>query len=117
MQQRNLNALLILCALLGSLSVGASAQVQLPKNPKAEDIVERAILFYGSRPVLQAIQKNGRLRANVKFHTTDGMREGKTFTQFIRKPKLADDLQDRWKHENVCQKINLITNKGSHFYR
>jgi hypothetical protein len=87
MQRRSFLILLFLA------SVGnAFAQVQLPKNPKAEDIVERAILFYGSRPVMQAIQKNGRIRANVKFHAADGVREGKTFTQFIRKPKLNEDL-------------------------
>ena len=89
---RNLFRYLMLCALCAALSASAFAQIELPKNPKVEDIVERAILFYGSRPVMAAIQKNGRLRANVKFHTADGVREGKTYTQFIRKPKLVEDL-------------------------
>jgi hypothetical protein len=82
----------ILYSLLLVWSVPALAQLELPKNPTAENIVERAILFYGSRPVMAAIQKNGRLRANVKFHTAEGVREGKTYTQFIRKPKLGEDL-------------------------
>ncbi|NOT63455.1 MAG: hypothetical protein HOP19_24860 [Acidobacteria bacterium] len=90
--QRNFNRCLTLCALCLALGASVFAQIELPKNPKAEDIVERAILLYGSRPVMAAIQKNGRLRANVKFHTTDGVREGKTYTQFIRKPKLGEDL-------------------------
>lgn len=68
------------------------AYAQLPKNVKPEDIVERAIIAYGSRPVLQAIQKNGTLRANVKFHAPDGVREGRTISKFIRKAKLAEDL-------------------------
>ncbi len=89
---RNLFRYLTLCALCATLSASAFAQIELPKNPKVEDIVERAILFYGSRPVITAIQKNGRLRANVKFHTADGVREGKTYTQFTRKPKLVEDL-------------------------
>ena len=87
-----LTMVLTLCALCAALSASAFAQIELPKNPTAENIVERAILFYGSRPVMAAIQKNGRLRANVKFHTADGVREGKTYTQFIRKPKLNEDL-------------------------
>jgi hypothetical protein len=64
----------------------------LPKNVKPEDLVERAIYAYGSRPVLQAIQKNGTLRANVKFFTPEGEREGRTTSKFIRKAKLEEDL-------------------------
>lgn len=64
----------------------------LPKNVKPEDLVERAIYAYGSRPVLQTIQKNGTLRANVKFFTPEGEREGRITSKFIRKPKLAEDL-------------------------
>jgi hypothetical protein len=64
----------------------------LPKNVKPEDLVERAIFAYGSRPVLQAIQKNGTLRANVKFFTPEGEREGRTTSKFIRKAKLEEDL-------------------------
>ena len=64
----------------------------LPKTVKAEDLVERAIFAYGSRPVLQNIQKNGTLRANVKFFTPEGQREGRITSKFIRKPKLNDDL-------------------------
>ena len=91
---RIFNQFITLSFLLSFAPLFAAAQApgQLPKIPKAEDIVERAILFYGSRPVMAAIQKNGRLRANVKFHTADGVREGKTLTQFIRKPKLGEDL-------------------------
>ena len=69
-----------------------AVQAQAPKNLKPEDIVERAIFAYGSRPVLQAVQKNGTLRANVKFYTADGVREGRTVSKFIRKPKLDEDL-------------------------
>ena len=100
MQQRIFSYIIMLGVIVGGLSLStyaqakaqAQGQLQLPKVPKAEDIVERAMLFYGSRPIMEAIQKNGRLRANVKFHTPDGVREGKTYTQFIRKPKLGEDL-------------------------
>lgn len=64
----------------------------LPKNIKPEDLVERAIYAYGSRPVLQKIQNNGTLRANVKFFTAEGERDGRITSKFIRKPKLAEDL-------------------------
>jgi hypothetical protein len=77
---------------LGWALLPVRADAQNPKNIKPEDIVERAIYAYGSRPVLQAVQKNGTLRANVKFHTADGVREGRTVSKFIRKPKLEEDL-------------------------
>jgi hypothetical protein len=85
-----LRFILVAAALL--IALPGAAPAQLPKNAKPEDIVERAILAYGSRPVLQVIQKNGTLRANVKFHTAEGVREGRTISKFIRKPKLGDDL-------------------------
>ena len=62
------------------------------KTPKPEEVVERAILAYGSRAALYAIQRNGILRALVKFHTPEGIREGKSATKFIRKQKLNEDL-------------------------
>jgi hypothetical protein len=63
------------------------------KKPKPEDIVERSIiLYYGSRAGLYGIQRNGTLRALIKFFTADGTREGKSVTKFIRKGKLAEDL-------------------------
>ncbi len=68
------------------------APSQANKNIKPEDLVERTIFAYGSRPVLQTIQKNGTLRANVKFFSADGTREGRTISKFIRKPKLEEDL-------------------------
>jgi hypothetical protein len=62
------------------------------KKPKPEDVVERSILFYGSRAALYGIQRNGTLRALIKFFTDEGTREGKSVTKFIRKGKLAEDL-------------------------
>jgi len=66
------------------------------KKPKPEEVVERSILVYtygGGRPVLYGIQRNGTLRALIKFFTPEGTREGKSVTKFIRKPKLAEDLR------------------------
>ena len=70
------------------LRIGASEQ----KPPKPEDVVERSIIFYGSRAALYGIQRNGTLRALIKFYTSDGIREGKSVTKFIRKGKLGEDL-------------------------
>lgn len=78
-----------LCICLpASLLTAAGAE----KNPKPEDVVERTILAYGSRAALYGIQRNGTLRALIKFITPEGAREGKSVTKFIRKEKLADDL-------------------------
>jgi hypothetical protein len=67
-------------------------QVQADKNPKPEDVVERTILAYGSRVGLYTVQRNGTLRALVKFITPQGTSEGKSVTKFIRKEKMKDDL-------------------------
>ena len=66
--------------------------VRADKNPKPEDVVERAIAFYGSRAALYTVQRNGTLRALVKLFTPEGKREGKSVTKFIRKEKMKDDL-------------------------
>jgi len=85
-------AVLLLSLFLSSPIIrptGAVAQ----KKPKPEDIVERSIMLnYGSRAGLYGVQRNGTLRALIKFFTPEGTREGKSVTKFIRKPKLAEDL-------------------------
>ncbi|HEY6403330.1 MAG TPA: hypothetical protein VI479_18050, partial [Blastocatellia bacterium] len=73
------------------ITISAGAQKKL----KPEDIIERSILVYtylGGRPVLYGIQRNGTLRALIKFFGPDGNSEGKSVTKFIRKGKLAEDL-------------------------
>jgi hypothetical protein len=69
-----------------------SEQVRADKNPKPEDVVERTILAYGSRVGLYTVQRNGTLRALIKFITPQGTSEGKSVTKFIRKEKMKDDL-------------------------
>jgi hypothetical protein len=66
--------------------------VRADKIPKPEDVVERAIAFYGSRAGIYTVQRNGTLRALVKLFTPEGKREGKSVTKFIRKEKMKDDL-------------------------
>lgn len=79
---------LCLCLLASPLNA-----VRAQKNPKPEDVVERSIMaYYGARVGLYGIQRNGTLRALIKFITPDGIREGKSVTKFIRKEKLAEDL-------------------------
>lgn len=88
--------MLFSCVLL-SLSLGVllsrTDQVSAEKDPKPEEVAERAILAYGGRAGLYAVQRNGTLRALVKFISGDSSREGKTVTKFIRKEKLKDDLR------------------------
>jgi hypothetical protein len=84
-------AVLLLSLVLSSIAIlptDAGAQ----KKPKPEDVVETSILFYGSRAALYGVQRNGTLRALIKFFTDEGTREGKSVTKFIRKGKLAEDL-------------------------
>ena len=82
--------LLILCL---CIPAGRPAQVGAQKNPKPEDVVEISIRsYYGTRAGLYGIQRNGSLRALIKFFTPEGTREGKSVTKFIRKEKLAEDL-------------------------
>ena len=89
--QRLVNAVFT-SALCICLTAGLLTAVRADKNPKPEEIVERAIVAYGSRAALYGVQRNGTLRALIKFITPNGTREGKSVTKFIRKEKLADDL-------------------------
>lgn len=90
--QRHIAVALVFSLFL-CLPMGPSLSVSAQKNQKPEDIVERSIMaYYGTRAGLYGIQRNGTLRALIKFITPDGTREGKSVTKFIRKDKLADDL-------------------------
>ena len=86
---------IFICALtLGHLG-GTETTVdagQKVRNVKPEDIVERAILAYGSRVGIYTTQKNGILRGQIRFISKDGVTEGRTTVKFLRKPKLDDDL-------------------------
>jgi hypothetical protein len=85
---------LVFAFVIAALCISAAGigRVSADKTPKPEDVVERTILAYGSRAAILGIQRNGVLRANIKFHTPEGIREGKSVTRFIRKPKLLEDL-------------------------
>jgi len=117
---------------LGAL-LSQTKEVNAEKIPKPEEIAERAILAYGSRAGLYAVQRNGTLRALVKFFSGDSVREGKTVTKFIRKEKLKDDLRivelelpgiryilgfdgkETWNiHDGEIQKPNEGVSKGFH---
>ncbi len=83
----------ILLSLSFSVLLDRPSEVKAEKIPKPEEVAERAIMAYGSRAAVYAVQRNGTLRALVKFMSADGTREGKTVTKFIRKEKLKDDLR------------------------
>jgi hypothetical protein len=92
-------AIVAICLALASLvgfgsGFASSGQQQKTgkENIKAEDVVERAIYAYGSRAALYTVQRNGILRGQIKFHSADGAREGRTISKFIRKEKMAQDL-------------------------
>lgn len=84
----------IVVNIIWTISWGASVSISAieQKTPKPEDVVERAILAYGSRTALYAVQRNGILRSQIKLITPDGTREGRSTTKFIRKEKLAEDM-------------------------
>jgi hypothetical protein len=79
----------LLLVIIAASSGEVSAQ---KKNPKPEDIVERSILAYGSRAAIYGVQRTGRVGALVKFHTPDGIREGRSTLKFLRKQKMSEDL-------------------------
>ncbi len=83
----------VLLALSFGVLPNRTSIVKADKIPKPEEVAERAIIAYGSRAATYAVQRNGTLRALVKFISADGTREGKTVTKFIRKEKLKDDLR------------------------
>lgn len=87
---------LVLAGVVAVLCLGGvfsqPPRVRADKNPNPEDVVERTILAYGGRGALYSIQRNGTLRALIKFLSPEGAREGKSVTKFIRKEKLKDDL-------------------------
>jgi len=83
-------ALFFLCF---GLMLSSFDQAKAEKNPTPEEVAERAILAYGGRAALYAIQRNGTLRALIKFISPEETREGKSITRFIRKEKLNDDLR------------------------
>jgi hypothetical protein len=88
---------LLLAPLMVGLFLACSfvwmSEVSADKNTKPEDVVEKTILAYGSRAAFYGIQRNGILRALVKFHTPEGVREGKSALKFIRKEKQGEDLR------------------------
>ena len=85
--------IIIVLLLALSLLVAGTNQANAQKNPKPEEVVERAIIAYGSRAAIYSVQRNGMLKANVKFNTPDGSREGRSTTKFIRKQKMGEDLR------------------------
>jgi hypothetical protein len=80
---------IILFLVISAVGIGkATAQ----KTPKPEEVVEKAIERHGTRAALYVIQRTGRVAALVKFHTPEGVREGRSVLKFLRKPKLKEDL-------------------------
>ncbi|MFN0124931.1 MAG: hypothetical protein ACKV2V_30880 [Blastocatellia bacterium] len=62
------------------------------KTPRAEEIVEKVILVYGSRPMIYGVQRNGIIRSNVKLFSGNTARDAQTVTKFMRRKKVAEDL-------------------------
>jgi hypothetical protein len=92
---KRLAAAVLLLSLFLSSPVIRPIDAGAQKKPKPEDLVERSIQSYyplGSRAALYGVQRNGTLRALIKFYTDEGVREGKSVTKFIRKEKLVEDL-------------------------
>ncbi len=84
-------ALLIMLVGLGLVAIKVN-DVRAEKPPKVDELVEKAILAYGSRASIYQTQRTGILRSLVKFFTPQGTREGNSAVKFIRKLKLGEDL-------------------------
>jgi hypothetical protein len=82
--------LALLALALSSPPVEAARSQEKGRRP--EEIVERALNYYGGRNAIYTIQQNGIYRALLTLYTPSGIQEGKTITKFIRKPKLTEDL-------------------------
>jgi hypothetical protein len=83
-----LNFIILFLAIFAVAGGKATAQ----KTPKPEELVEQAIIKHGSRAAIYAIQRTGKVAALVKFHTPEGIREGRSVLKFLRKQKLKEDL-------------------------
>ena len=97
----------LVAALIASVLFATGAAGQ-KTPPKAEDVVERAIYAYGSRPAMYGIQRNGVIKSNVKLTSPDGVREGVATNKFIRKPKLAEEssiAHSRVRNNAFCHRI------------
>ncbi len=66
--------------------------VSADKTPLVDKLVEFAIQNYGGRQALFTVQKNGIIKNNLKLINGATIREGRTVTKFIRKPKSKEDL-------------------------
>ncbi|MBO0723416.1 MAG: hypothetical protein J2P41_21510 [Blastocatellia bacterium] len=89
---RNILALGFVFLLLPAIFTATRGRAIEQKNPKPEDVVERALLAYGSRAAIYGVQKTGRIASLVKFHSTEGTREGRSILKFLRKQKMSEDL-------------------------
>ncbi len=66
--------------------------VSAEKTPTVDKLVEFAIQNYGGRQAIFTVQKNGIVKNNLKLINGENIREGRTVTKFIRKPKSTEDL-------------------------
>ncbi|MBO0800032.1 MAG: hypothetical protein J2P31_14520, partial [Blastocatellia bacterium] len=89
---RNILALGFVFLLLPAIFTATRGRAIEQKNPKPEDVVERALLAYGSRAAIYGVQKTGRIASLVKFHSPEGTREGRSILKFLRKQKMSEDL-------------------------
>lgn len=86
-QSARTGVLIIAACIIGLLPSEAA-----DKTPRAEDVVEKVILAYGSRGAIYGIQRNGIIKSNLKLLSGDNPREGRTTVKFIRRKKFVEDL-------------------------
>jgi hypothetical protein len=78
--------------LLLAIFVVAGGKATAQKTPKPEELVEQAIIKHGTRAAIYAVQRTGKVGALVKFHSPEGMREGRSVLKFLRKQKMKEDM-------------------------
>jgi hypothetical protein len=79
---------------MGTHSTGATLNFfqKEQKNPTAEQVVESAIVIYGSRPVLDQIRRNGVERGRITRITNDGKSEEYSYERrFVRGENFEKD--------------------------
>jgi hypothetical protein len=108
-----LSALLITCSALAGLIVMSPGLVRADeKNYTAEQIVESAILIYGTRPGLTQVRRNGDERGKVVRITSDGRTEEATYEKrFIRGDSLEKD-KVRLDQKTPTIEYALVTDDG-----
>jgi hypothetical protein len=105
-------ASILLCT-FGAVSTVSTARASSDeKNFTAEQVVESAILIYGSRPGLNQVRRNGDERGKITRITADGRSEEATYERrFVRGESIEKD-KIRLDQKTPTIEYALVTDSG-----